>query len=141
MKHFSYVASLLLLTVTTTLVGCNQGGPARTPVKGTVKAPDGKPVEGGNLVFVPITSEAAAPSAPATAAIKSDGTFEVTGGVVAGKHRLMYEAPHIPSNLEWDGKGTPPEAPKSPYAGMRAKPAEVDVTAGSANDLAVELEL
>jgi hypothetical protein len=138
MKQVSFVASALLLAVAVTLVGCTEAGPARTPVKGTVKA-DGKAVDGGNLVFVPVTSDPSAPSPPATAAIKSDGTFEVTGGVVAGKHKIMYEAPHIPSDVQWDGKGTPPVTPKSPFAGMTPKQAEVEVTAAGANDLAVEL--
>lgn len=140
MKRASCVASVILLVVATTLVGCNNSGPARTAVKGTVKAPDGKPVDGGNLVFVPVTTDVNAPSAPATAAIKSDGTFEVTGGVVAGKHKVMFEAPAIQYDPPtWDGKGSPPVAPVSPYAGMKAKQEEIDITAGTPNDLVIEL--
>ena len=140
MKRFSAIASAALLVVFGTLVGCGESGPARTAVKGTVKTADGKPVEGGNLTFAPITSDVNAPSSPVSTVIKPDGTFEVEGGVVAGKHKLMYEAPTIQYDPPtWDGKGSPPVAPVSPYAGMKAKQGEVDISASAPNDLTVEL--
>lgn len=140
MRRIESVLSVALLIVTAALVGCGQSGPARSAVKGTVKAPDGKPVEGGALVFIPVTSDANAPSAPVTATINKDGTFEVQGGVVAGKQRVMFEAPTIQYDPpEWDGKGTPPAAPVSPYAGMKAKQQEVDISASGPNDLTIEL--
>jgi hypothetical protein len=140
MKRFESVLSVALLVVFATLVGCGQSGPARSAVKGTVKAPDGKPVEGGALVFVPVTTDPNAPSAPVTATINKDGTFDVQGGVVAGKHKVMFEAPTIQYDPpEWDGKGNPPQAPVSPYNGMKVKQQEVDIAASGANDLTIEL--
>jgi predicted small lipoprotein YifL len=134
-----WTSSLLVLAFVGVLAGCGQSGPARSPVKGVVKLPDGKPVDGGALVFAPITSETNAPSAPTTATVNADGTFEVKGGVVAGKQRVMYEAPQIPwSAPEWDGTGSPPQAPQSPYANMKPKLEEVDIANGP-NDLTVEL--
>ncbi len=128
------------LMVAVALTGCGQTGPARTAVKGVVKTADGKVVEGGAITLSPVTTDANAASSPVSAAIKPDGSFQVDGGVVAGKHRVMFEPPQISYDAPaWDGTGAPPKAPVSPYAGMKAKQAEVDIAAGAANDLVVEL--
>lgn len=130
----------MFLVIVAAMMGCGPAGPARSAVKGTVKAPDGKPVEGGALVFAPMTTDINAATAPVTTVIKPDGTFEVQGGIVAGKHKVMFEAPTIQYEpKEWDGKGTPPVAPVSPYAGMKAKQPEVEISASGPNDLTIDL--
>lgn len=138
MKHFRLVFTVGLLVGVAALVGCGQSGPPRAPVTGKVTA-NGQAVTGGSLTFAPITTETNALSSPVVAAVKEDGSFEVTGGAVAGKHRVSYEPPSIPYEAPtWDGQGTPPQAPKSPYAGMAPKDKEVEFAA-SANNLNIEL--
>jgi len=129
----------MLMVATVAIVGCGGSGPARTPVAGKVTL-NGQPVKGGSLTFAPVTSDPNAASAPVIAKIKDDGTFEVTGGAVAGKQKLMFEPP--PSNWQapvWDGTGSPPKEPPNPYAGLKPKATEVEIAA-TANNLTIELE-
>lgn len=139
MNLFPRLMAVTMLGAVAMISGCGQSGPARSPVAGKVTL-DGQPVKGGSLTFAPITTEANAPSAPVIAKVKDDGTFEVAGGAVAGKQRVMYDPP--PSGWvapEWDGKGAPPQEPPSPYANMAPKNAEVDFTS-TANDITIELQ-
>jgi hypothetical protein len=130
------LAALVLLLATT--LGCGSSGPARSPVKGTVKTIDGKAVDQGALTFAPVVTDASAPSPPVSAQIKPDGTFEVDGGAVVGKHTVSFEPAYVPYEAEWDGTGTPPEAPPQPFAGLVPKTKEVDFTTEE-NVLSVEL--
>lgn len=119
------------------LVGCGTGGPATMPLTGKVVY-DGKPVTGGSLTFAPTGDGAAiAASSPVISQVNPDGTFKVDTGAVLGKHRVLY-APPYRAQVEWDGKGTPPEQPKSPFDGLSPKSEEIDVKAG-ANDVTIEL--
>jgi hypothetical protein len=101
---------------------------------------NGQPVTGGTISFAPISDTSVAVAEPASAPVNSDGTFTVTNGAVAGRHRLVYYPPAVEQveAKEWDGKGKPPEVPQSEYAGMRLEPSEVEVKAGQ-NDLTLEL--
>lgn len=80
-------------------LGCGGGEFAVTPAKGKVVC-GGKPVSVGTVVFTPVGGEASGedPGKPATATLKSDGTFvlstyDAQDGAVVGKHRVQYFAP------------------------------------------------
>lgn len=82
-------------------VGCGDGRPARVTVSGHVLI-DGKPLNQGNIKFVP---EGARPSAGTVA---EDGSFTLTcydgnDGVVPGKHRVQISASEIldRSKVKW----------------------------------------
>ncbi|HTN76801.1 MAG TPA: hypothetical protein VL096_16190 [Pirellulaceae bacterium] len=132
---FAIAGVVLLLFVT----GCGTGGPATSPVSGKV-VQGGKPVEGGSLTFAPADdAKPIADSSPVITQVNADGTFKLTQGAVAGKHRILYSPPNIDWQApEWDGKGTPPQAPKSPYAGLVPKVPDVEIKSGP-NDITIEL--
>jgi hypothetical protein len=92
------------------------------------------------LTFAPISDATVAEAEPVGAEIKSDGSFVVPNGAIAGRHRLMYYAPAVDQGeaQEWDGKGKPPETKKSPYDGMKVQPEEVEVKDGG-TELTLEL--
>lgn len=133
----SFCATSLALTVIFTFVGC-ESGPATEPVKGKVTA-NGAPVTGGSLTFAPLSGQTLAASEPMTTDVKSDGTFALEKGAVAGKHRVIYTAPAMEFDAQaWDGKGEPPRAPESPFDGMKPKETEIEIKSG-ANDLTIDL--
>lgn len=137
MKYVKLLTTVSLLAGFVFVAGCNHG-PATAPVKGKVVAA-GQPVTGGSLTFAPITDSPNATSAPVIAAVKPDGSFEVAGGAVEGKFQVMYEPPSVEWNApEWDGRGSPPQAPPTPFAGMTPKDKEVTFNS-TANELSVEL--
>jgi hypothetical protein len=139
MKLASQFGASLYLLLLLAVVGCGPSGPARIPVKGTVKTVDGKLVDSGGLTFAPVTTDANAPSSPVSTVIKPDGAFEVTGGLVAGKHTVLFEPAQVPFDTpEWDGRGIPPQAPPAPFAGLAPKTKEITVNAGD-NALTIEL--
>jgi hypothetical protein len=142
----SFVAGLWMISmvVLVAAVGCGPRSKPTASVKGKVTA-KGQAVTGGGITFSPIAvGNETSPGRPAAAVIQSDGTFVLStekegDGAVIGRHRVTFSQPS--SNAppqEWDGTGTPPENPKSPYEGMVPKPAEVEVKAG-ANDITIEL--
>lgn len=132
MRSGYLVASLLVLAA---VCGCG-GGLTTLTLKGKVSQ-DGQPVTGGNLILAPVATDGKVATSPVVTTIQSDGAFNTQ--VVAGKYTVTYEAPQIAYEApEWDGKGAPPVAPQSPYAGLVVKQKEIDVAAGS-NDITVEL--
>jgi hypothetical protein len=128
------VAALALVTA----VGCGKSA-STVPVKGKVTTASG-PVKGGSLTFAPVASgNANAASSPVIAQVKEDGSFEVAGGAVAGRHQVRYNPPQIEWQApEWNGQGAPPQPPPNPYANMAPKTPEVEFAAGP-NDVSVEL--
>lgn len=132
MRSGYLVASLLILAA---VCGCG-GGLTTLTLKGKVSQ-DGQPVTGGNLIFAPMATDGKVATSPVVTTIQSDGAFNTQ--VVAGKYSVTYEAPQMSYDApEWDGKGTRPVAPQSPYAGLVVKQKEIDVAAGS-SDITVEL--
>ena len=133
------LAVFALISVVATVTGCGASGPTRSAVKGVIKTADGKPVDKGTLTFAPVTTDPNATSSPVSAPIAADGTFEVKGGAVVGKHTVTIEPPYIPYEApEWNGQGAPPQAPPIPFAGMTPKDKEVTINP-EPNQLAIEL--
>jgi hypothetical protein len=120
------------------LTGCG-GGPATESVAGKLSS-KGQPVTGGTLMFAPVAEASVAATEPASAEVKSDGSFAVAKGLIAGKSRVTYYPPaKAPTEAkEWDGKGPRPEAAKGEYDNLKAEPAEVEIKSGK-NDLTFEL--
>ncbi len=102
------------------LTGCGSGA----SLKGTLTM-DGAPVQGGSLTFVPVEE-----GKPASTTVNTDGTFDLTG-VPLGKVKVNYSPP----TGESDAHG---QAEKSPYAGAKLNPAEIEVTSGATLELKLE---
>ncbi|QDU91329.1 hypothetical protein Pla175_47500 [Pirellulimonas nuda] len=125
---------LFCVATLATLVGCG-GGPDYpiAPVHGVVSI-DGKPLEGGRLMFAPVAAPGALKSGkPGFADIDADGSYAVgtyadQDGAVVGEHWVSL------INLD----------PKSP-AGQRIKaervtvPNRVTVVDGQDNQIVIEL--
>src|SRR3954453_15733951 len=67
--------------------------PTTSPVRGVVLRADGRPLPGGRLTFIPVTSG----RNQATAELNPDGTFELTcsrpnDGAVPGEHVVTIDA-------------------------------------------------
>lgn len=80
MNFFKIAPALLLLAV----AGCGgDGGPARTPVVGTITL-DGKPLPSGTITFAPLEGRTAA-----TTEVK-DGAFRIgsSGGPAPGRYQV-----------------------------------------------------
>jgi hypothetical protein len=129
--------ALVLVTGLAAVAGC--GGTATEQVSGKLTA-NGQPVTGGSLSFAPIGDGSVAATEPAEAPVGSDGSYTVTKGAVAGKHRVSYYPPPVEQGEAqmWDGTGPKPETKKSEYDGMKVSPNEVEVKAGK-NDIPLEL--
>lgn len=131
---FGVAAALALVTV---VAGCD-GGTAASSVTGKVMV-NGAPVNGGSVTFAPLSADPKSNAQPAVAIVKPDGAFVLERGTVAGTHRVMYSAPSVEwESPHWDGKGAPPQPPKSPYAGLAPKQAEIEVKVGP-NEVNIEL--
>lgn len=109
-------------------------------VKGTA-AYKGAPVKGGTVIFSPIGA-GLEPGSPATADVKSDGTFRMvtnTGsdGAIVGKHRVSYTPP-AQELTEEQRKNPKYIAPLPPYMGLVAKQTEIEIKPG---DNTIEIEL
>jgi hypothetical protein len=88
-----------VLMVLAGLVGCGATGPPMAPVRGVVTF-DGKPLQSGNVVFIPEIG-----GKFASGEISSDGaycltTFEEGDGALVGNHRIMVSAVHFPGGNE-----------------------------------------
>jgi hypothetical protein len=115
------------------LSGCNTGTMPVGKVTGTITA-DGKPVDGGVITFAPMGSGKGDPGKPASGEVDSGGEFVLTtyadnDGAVVGKHRVIYSPPNPPAG-ETPAGGHVEAAAQSKYAGLVAKPAEVEVQRG-----------
>lgn len=121
-------AMVVVLALPLGLLGC--GG--RTAVSGNVKS-NGKPVDGGSLVFSPVGGSGKA----ATADVQTDGSFKLGtdkpgDGAVPGRYRVTYTPPQVEPST--DPKKNPPP-PK--WMGLQPKEEEVDVKGGTS----LEIEL
>jgi hypothetical protein len=126
-------AAILCLVVPVALGGC--GGGNLAPVSGKVTH-RGEPVKGGTLIFSP-TGEGGQTGKSVSAEVKEDGSYKTGEGAVLGRHRVTYTPPEQKLTEE---QRTDPKyiAPPPPYMNLVAKPAEVEVKAGSTT---VDLEL
>ena len=128
----------LAALVTVTLVGCNR--PKMAQVKGTVTY-HGAPVTGGTVILNPVG--AGNVGAPASATVGEDGSFTVAtfgknDGAIVGKHRIIYTPPE-PELTEEQRTDPNYNAPRSPYAGLRPRQAEVEVQTGR-NEMEIQLD-
>jgi hypothetical protein len=132
--------ALLGLALLVSAAGCG-GGPPLASVSGKVTC-QGAAVDGGTLIFSPLTEDTMAAGRPGQAQIQSDGSYTVSterpgDGVVLGKHRVTFTPPEQQLTPE---QRTDPNynAPPPRYAGYGLKDAEVEVHAGS-NTINIEL--
>ena len=100
------VRGVLLLAVL--LAGGCDGGPKRVDVRGTVTF-DGKPVEEGEIRFVPLEA------GPAAGASIVNGAYAVAGkgAVPVGRHRVEITAYRVPAGVKPDPNV--PFVPKEQY--------------------------
>ena len=136
LRILSAAACLLLAAA---VLGCGVGGASKGKVKGKVVA-NGQPVTAGSITFMP--AEPKDGDLPASGTVQSDGTFVITtdkagDGAALGKHQVSFTPPQVEAP-EWDGYGTQPPTPPTPFAGMVVKEAQVEVKSGE-NDLTIEL--
>jgi hypothetical protein len=120
---------VLILTLPGVFVGCDNR-PTRVPVSGVVTI-DGKPLDRGNIKFVPKNGR------PSAGSIEPDGRFSLTcydgnDGALLGTHRVQVAANRIisDSKIEWYA---PPK-----YADFRTSEISVEVTE-PVDDLKIEL--
>ena len=135
-----FIASLVLAGLST-WSGCGESGDEYqvAPVKGTVTF-NGEAVKGGSISLRPTTQVAGKEGVagkPASGKVGDDGTFVLStygkeDGAVIGKHKVSY-LPAIKGAESYDDKPAP-----SPYAGLKPKTEEVEITAGE-NNLNIEL--
>ena len=114
------------------LSGCNSDTMPTGKTSGTVSY-DGKPVEGGQITFAPVSSGKSNPGKPASGEVDAGGEFVLTtyvdgDGAVVGKHRVIYNPPS--TAVETPTTGHVQDPGKSKYAGLVANPAEVEVGKG-----------
>jgi hypothetical protein len=136
MVRLLFFASTLLVCFF--LIGC--GGAPTAPVKGKVML-DGKPVTAGNLTFqlVPEGNSLEA-GKPATAEVKSDGTFQLTtnrlnDGALIGRHRVKYSPPNFDDEADAAQKKLAQQ-----YANCAVpKDFTVEIKSGD-NDITIELK-
>ncbi len=135
-----FLASLTLAGLST-WSGCGKSGSEYNvaPVTGTITF-NGEPVKGGSISLRPITQvegKDGVTGRPASGTVGDDGTFTLStygneDGAVIGKHKVSY-LPVIKGAESYDDKPAP-----SPYAGLKPKTEEVEITAGE-NELNIEL--
>jgi hypothetical protein len=120
------------------LAGC--GGEHLAPVAGRVLF-KGSPVDGGTLIFSPLSTEALA-GRPASAQIGSDGVYTLQtqhpgDGAVVGRHRITFTP--APQQLT-DAQRTDRRyiAPPPRYMGLVPHESEVEVKSGT-NTIDIEL--
>jgi hypothetical protein len=130
--------SALLLCLIAGLVGCS--GEHLAPVSGKVTF-KGTPVDGGTLIFSPVSSEAIA-GRPASAEIGKDGSYTLQtqhpgDGAVVGRHHITFTPP--PQELT-EAQRTDRRyiAPPPKYMGLVPRDAEVEVKPGP-NTIDIEL--
>jgi hypothetical protein len=88
------------------LSGCHRDtGPERVVVSGTVTF-HGKPVSGGTIRFIPISTS----PVPVSGAPIDDGKYKIDskGGVPVGTHTIQIEAYHRMSLAQKPGAAVPP---------------------------------
>jgi hypothetical protein len=139
-RKFGFMFSLLLFCASVSCLGC--GGAAKSPVQGKVSV-EGQALNNGTLTFKPLGKEKGTEYRPAIGNINSDGSYQLStealnDGAIHGKYTILYTPV-----VEWeaptfDGTGTPPAPPKSPYEGLKPKVDEVEVKAGL-NQIDIEL--
>ncbi|MCA9007422.1 MAG: hypothetical protein KDA70_19275 [Planctomycetaceae bacterium] len=86
-KLFSFLVCVFLLTLT----GCGDGHPPRSLVTGTVSY-NGKPLNIGSLVFIPVGGGPPAQGKVARDGSYEMGTFEEDDGVIPGNYKVMIVA-------------------------------------------------
>lgn len=117
------------------LSGCSEGKAPTYQVTGTVKLPDGTPLDGGRLLFRPEGDTVHA----AKGDIRSDGSFELStfglaDGAVEGVHKVMV-LPPVPEGFMDEPKTTPGTtlAIDLSYQSLRTTPLQYTVEAGGEN--------
>lgn len=115
--------------------GCSEGKAPTYQVTGTVKLPDGTPLDGGRILFRPEGETVHA----AKGDIRSDGSFELStfglaDGAVAGTHKVMV-LPPVPEGFMDEPRATPGTtlAIDMSYQNLRTSPLEYTVEAGGEN--------
>jgi hypothetical protein len=128
-----------LLTMLGLCVGCGDGL-STNDVHGKITM-NGEPVTKGSITFMPTSKKGI--NRPSSGPVNSDGSYMLStagenDGALAGNYTINYAPPTDEAPPPWDGKGTPPLAPKSPYEGLKPKVADVEVKAGD-NQIDIEL--
>src|SRR5262245_19993678 len=97
---------IVVVLLSTALVGCKSDPYKLVPVTGTVTSCEGKPAAGGVVVFAPVDApdvtgrKGGNPGREARGEVAADGTFTLTTigispkpGAVTGPHRVSFEMP------------------------------------------------
>lgn len=133
------IGSLLLTLIVVALSGCGRGDRLSTyPATGQVSYPDGRPLEGGTIIF-----ESVEQTVTARGAIDIDGgfelgTYESGDGAVAGRHRVAISPP---SQMDVDpDEGEVPALVHPRFTHPETSELEFTVSADGPNRFEVEVE-
>ena len=111
----------ILIFICVGMVGCSSAPEETYPVEGTVTL-DGKPLEGGSVLFLQTTSSESDKNYTARGKIDSEGHYELStfgknDGAVAGKFRVA-----VMSGYEPTGEAGGPPPPKKDVPGIYRNP-------------------
>ena len=130
---------MLIVLIVVALSGCGRGGGLPTyPATGQVSYPDGRPLEGGTIIF-----ESVEHTVTARGAIDIDGgfelgTYESGDGAVAGSHRVAISPP---SQMDVDpDEGEVPALVHSRFTHPDTSALEFTVSADGPNRFEVTVE-
>jgi len=136
---------LLGLVSLVSLAGCGGADESFSTAKVSGKVMlDGKPVEGGDLIFAPIAADKdKKPGKSGVASVGMDGTYVVStyakgDGAVVGKHKVTFNPSTAGAPPVVDPSAAHVEARVNPYAGVEPKQSEVTVVKGT-NTIDIEL--
>lgn len=117
------------------ILGCSDGKPPRTPVKGKVIFDKMETPKTGTVYFAPITEETTGLKRPAFAVFDHSGEFVVTSfgkdrhdGLLPGKYKVYIEAFDVVPTLE---NPTPKSYVPKRYKDPKKTPFELEVPAQS----------
>lgn len=98
---------MLLAAVLTCLTGCGRGDVNRAPIQGEVKL-DGKPLEKGSILFVPIEGT----HGSVAGGTIENGHYELSAakGAAVGKNRVEIRSPRRTGRTVQYAPGTSPSA-------------------------------
>ncbi len=136
MKTTAWLA-LAMLSALPGVTGCGRDGLPTYPVTGKVVFPNGRPLEGGTIVFESVDHPVAARSVIDMDGSFRLGTYEKGDGAVAGLHRVGI-TPADPMEIDRDER-RPPRVIHPKYKDIDESGLEFEVQAKGPNEFEIEV--
>ncbi len=133
------IGPLLLVLIVMALSGCGRGDGLPTyPATGQVSYPDGRPLEGGTIIFESVEHRVSARGAIDIDGSFDLGTYESGDGAVAGRYRVAISPP---SQMDVDpDEGDVPALVHPRFTHPDTSGLEFTVSADRPNRFEVEVE-